>query len=66
MQIRKARHLKICEDFGKMKIQDSRALKIRYTWRNCDLKFQDISYGIKHPKKTKNRRSEAQKTLTCA
>jgi len=56
MQIDKARHLKICEDLGKMKNEDSRGLKRRYKGMNFVPKFQDILYGSKHPKRRRNRR----------
>jgi len=50
MQIDISRHLKIDEDFGKIKNEDSRGLKRLYIGRNFIPKSQDILYGSKHPK----------------
>jgi len=66
MQIGKARHLKICEDLGKMKNEYSRGLIRHYKGRNFVPKFQDILYESKHLKRQRNSRSRAQTTLTCA
>jgi len=34
MQIGKAKHLKTCEDFGKIMNEDSRGLERQYKWRS--------------------------------
>jgi len=54
MQIGKVRHLKTCEDFGKIINEDSRGLRRHYKGRNYVLRSQDILYGSKHPKKQRN------------
>ena len=50
MQISKTKHLKICEDFGKIMNEDSRCLEKHYKWRNYVPKSQDILNGSKHRK----------------
>jgi len=50
MQIDKARHLKTCEEFGKIKNEDLRGLRRHYRGRNSIPRSQDILYGSKHPK----------------
>jgi len=49
MQICKARHLKISEDFEKIKNEDSRGLIAHYRGRNSVYRSQDILYGSNHP-----------------
>jgi len=46
MQIDKARHLKTCEDFEMIKMEDSRGLK--KTLQREEFYSQDILYGSKH------------------
>jgi len=57
MQICKSRHLKISEDFGNIKNEDSRGLGRRYRVRNYVPRSQDIINGSKYPKGRKNRDS---------
>jgi len=54
MQIGKARHVKTCEDFGKIMNEHSRGLRYHYQKRNIVPKSQDILHGSKHPKGRRN------------
>jgi hypothetical protein len=47
--------MKIGEDLGKIKNEDSKGLVRLYRGRNFVPKSQDILYGSKHPKGRKNR-----------
>ena len=55
VQIGKARHMKTCEDFGKIMNADSRSLKRHYKERNYVSMSPDILYRCKHPKWQRNR-----------
>jgi len=46
----KQEHVKITEDFGKIKNEDSRGLVNLYRWRSYVPRSQDILYGSIHPK----------------
>jgi len=46
--------MKFSEDFGKIKNEDLRGLKIRYRGRNNVHRSQDILYESKHPKGRRN------------
>jgi len=66
MHIGRARHMKICEDLGKMKNDDSRGLRRVYKGRNHVPKFQDILHISKHLKRQRNKQTiSVLSTLTC-
>jgi len=66
MKIGKTRHLKTCEDLGKIMNEDSRGLRRHYKGKNYVPMSKDILYESKHPRRQKKQAFRHGTTLSCA